>query len=502
LSAAPIENTSQAKQSANNNGSEASFMTDKTIQTDVAVIGGGPGGYTAAFLAADKGKQVTLIDAGSQLGGVCLNCGCIPSKTLLHVADLIRETDAYNQRGISFNSPEIDIDKLREWKQSVIDRNAKGLAQLAKARKVKTVRGYARFKDANTLQLESVADDSDTPETIEAAQIIIATGSRPVIPKPLQLESDRVWTSTRALDLPQIPEKLLVVGGGYIGLEIGTCYAAFGSKVTVVEMTDSLLPGNDPELVKVLQKTARKTFDAIHLETQVDSLEETDRGLKVTIAKGDEKDTLEVDCVLLATGRQPVSDNLDLSNTGIEVTDDGFIKVDKSCRTAEDNIYAIGDVAGQPLLAHKASHQARIAVEQMLGNSPEDQERTIPAVVFTDPEIAYAGLSESQAEEEGIEVKVTRFPWAASGRAASIGRTDGLTKLIARADDNTLVGIGIAGVNAGELISEGVVAIDAGLTAESLSKSIHPHPTLSETIGEAAELFSGPATHVYKKPRG
>ncbi|MCF8720539.1 dihydrolipoyl dehydrogenase [Nitrospina gracilis] len=457
------------------------------------VIGAGPGGYAAAFYAADRGMDVTLVNEDKNMGGVCLQRGCIPSKTLLHIARLITETKEAREWGLEFSDPKIDVDRLRQWKDQVIGKMSQGLAQLCKQRGVKYVSGRAVFENANRVKVGE--------ESIEFDHAILATGSRPIIPGDFAIDSPRLLDSTSALEVEGIPERLLVVGGGYIGLEMGTVYAALGSKVTVVEMTDGLLPGVDRDLVRVLQAKLRKDFEAIHLNTRLEALQETKEGLKVLL-KGESESREEVfDKILISIGRQPNTENLGLERTRIELDKRGFVTVDQSGRTAEGSIYAIGDVIGGAMLAHKASYEGKRVVEAILGESHDLQEPVIPAVVFTDPEIAWCGLTEEQAKAEEREVEVCKFPWGASGRATTLGRNDGQTKLILEPKTGKILGMGLVGAHAGELISEGVLAIQLGATAEDLAHSIHPHPTLSETLMEAAEIFLGTPTHIYKKKR-
>ena len=475
-----------------------------TRKTDLVVIGAGPGGYTAAFAAADRSMKVILVDSGEQPGGVCLNRGCIPSKTLLHIARLISETREAAGWGISFQPPEIDLAAVRQWKNEVIGKNAAGIRQLAKARGVEIVRARARFEDGQTLTLAGAEDDKQDVGRLRFDKAIVAVGSRPAVIPALDADSPQVWDSTAALELPDVPGSLLVVGGGYIGLEMGTIYAALGSQVTLVEMTDGLLPGVDRDLVRILQNRLRKeTFKDIPLNTKVAQIGETDGAISVTFEKADAKSRFDqrFDRVLVAIGRTPNSDGIGLQNTQVRMAARGFAEADERQRTAEGHIYAIGDVAGEPMLAHKASRQAKVAVEAITGGSATFDARAIPAVVFTDPEIAWAGLTETQAAERGIEVQVAKFPWGASGRAAAIGRSDGLTKIIVSPESKCILGVGIVGVGAGELIAEGALAIETGASARDVARSIHPHPTLSETVGEAAELALGTATHVFRPPR-
>ena len=463
----------------------------------VVVIGGGPGGYPAAFYAADHGLDVTLIDTEENPGGVCVYRGCIPSKALLHIARVIEEAEEAKAMGIEFGTPKINVDKLRDWKNSVVSRLTGGTGMLRNQRKIKSVRGHATFVDANTLKVEKPDGDVETV-TFETA--IVATGSHPTVIPSLKIDSKRFLDSTGALDLDDVPKKLLVIGGGYIGLEMGTVYAALGTKVTVIEMTDGLLPGADRDLVKVLAKRIEKKFDSILLKHKVVQLKEQKNGIKVTYEDPDGKSHDQIfDKVLMSVGRTPNTKGLGLDAAGIQVSQRGFIEVDGQRRTSVPHIYAIGDVTGDPMLAHKASHEGIVAVEAILGKKTEFEPQAIPAVVFTDPEIAWAGITENEAKAKDIPIKVSRFAWTASGRAMSLERTEGITKLICDPDSGRILGVGIAGVGAGEMIAEGTLAIEMGATAEDLKLTIHAHPTLSETMMEAGEAFYGNAIHSIKR---
>jgi len=465
----------------------------------VVVIGGGPGGYAAAFMAADMGMQVTLIDPAENPGGVCLYRGCIPSKALLHVAKLLNETEEARNWGITWTKPQIDLDKLRAWKQSVVDKLTGGLGQLSKQRKINHIRGRAVYLDNKTLE---ITDAGGGKQKLNFEYAILASGSRPAVIPGLAPDSPRIMDSTGALDLQDVPGKLLVIGGGYIGLEMGTVYAALGSKVTVVEMTPGLLPGADRDLVKTLQKNLEAKFQAILLNTKVEAMSEVKEGIKVKfVGEGIAEPEQVFDKVLMTIGRKPNSENLGLENTKVRIIQRGFVQVDGQRRTDDPNIYAIGDIAGEPMLAHKASHEGHVAVEAIAGHKAVFEPLAIPAVVFTDPEIAWCGLTEAQAKEQNRNVTVMRFPWAASGRALTMDRPDGLTKLIIDAETERILGVGIAGAGAGELIAEGVLAIEMGANATDLKMSIHPHPTLSETIMESAEMLFGTSTHVYRPKR-
>ena len=452
-------------------------MTDKT---DLVVIGGGPGGYPAAFKAAELGLKVTIVEERDVLGGVCLNCGCIPSKALLHAAAVLESAKSAEEMGILFGDPKIDTGRLRDWKQSVIDKLTGGLKFLAGKHKVTVIQGWASFVDAKTAAVTAL-DGGESQISFKSA--IIATGSEPVR-LPFAPESERIMDSTAALELTDISETLLVVGGGYIGLELGQAYAALGSKVSVVEMLPSLLTGVDADLVKPLAKRLEGQFEEIRLSTKVSSMQATDGGIAVAFDSGE---SVTYSKVLVAVGRRTNFDGLGLENTAVKVGADGFIEVDGQRRTTEPNIFAVGDAAGQPMLAHKATHEGHVAAEAAAGKKTVFEPMAIPAVVFTDPEIAWCGLMEGGAEEKEISVKVAKFPWSASGRAATLGRSDGLTKILYDSETQRVLGVGIVGHGAGELIAEGVLAIEMGAVVEDLALTIHPHPTLSETIMEAAE---------------
>ncbi len=478
-----------------------------TRSTQLVVIGGGPGGYAAAFLAADMGMEVTLVDEAPNPGGVCLYRGCIPSKALLHVSKLLTETRHAEQWGITFGQPSIDLDKLRSWKDEVVEGLTGGLGQLSKRRKVSFVQGRASFQDAKTLAIQST---DRAEETLQFAHAIVATGSRPAALPGIFIDSPRVLNSTTALELPDIPPRLLVIGGGYIGLELGSMYASLGSRVSVVEMTNGLLPGADRDLVRYVAKPLEQQFEAIMLNTKVTGLEALPEGIQVTLegpksgGDGGEGGGVEpqmFDRVLVAIGRRPNASGLGLQNTNVVINDRGFIEVNSQLRTVEPSIYAIGDVVGEPMLAHKASHEGRLAVEAIAGHRVAFEPQAIPAVVFTDPEIAWCGLTESQAKSENRKVEIARFPWAASGRAMTMDRGDGLTKLLIDPETERILGVGIAGSGAGELIAEGTLAIEMGALASDLKLTIHPHPTLSETLMEAAEVFFGQSTHLYRPLR-
>lgn len=463
---------------------------------NIAVIGAGPGGYAAAFYAADMGLNVTLIDLEKNPGGVCLFRGCIPSKALLHIAKLINESQEAAHWGIEFAKPVIHLDKLRNWKNSVVSKLTGGLGVLSRQRKINFIQGRATFVNSNTL---SISKSDGTEEKKSFDRIIVAIGSVIATIPAFEIGSKRILNSTSALDLPEIPGSLLVVGGGYIGLELGSVYQALGSKVSVVEMTPGLLPGADRDLVQHLSKMIEKKFEKVMLSSKVLSMKEENNRIEVKIQESN-GNILELtyDYVLVSVGRKPVTQGLGLENTKVSVNQRGFIEVNKQMQTADPFVYAIGDIVGDPMLAHKASHEARVAVEVILGHKAAFEPYAIPAVVFTDPEIAWAGLTENQAKDLGIKFEVARFPWAASGRATTLDRFDGVTKLIINPDNERILGIGICGPGAGELIAEGALAIEMGATASDLKLTIHPHPTLSETVMEAAEVFFGQSTHMYR----
>jgi len=465
----------------------------------IALIGGGPGGYAAAFLAADLGMQVTIIDPELNPGGVCLYRGCIPSKSLLHVAKLIDESRHARNWGIEYADPKINLDQLRAWKEGVVKKLTGGLGQLSKQRKVEYVQGLASFENSNTLRVKR---STGNEESLSFDRIIIATGSRPAVIPALKLDTPRMMDSTSALNLADVPASLLVIGGGYIGLELGTVYAALGSKVSVVEMLPGLLPGADRDLVLPLHKRMEKIFAVIMLNTTVAAVKEETNGIRVTFDGPEVKEREQVfDKVLVSVGRKPNSEIAGLDKTQVRIGPKGFIQVNKQLQTEDPVIYAIGDVVGEPMLAHKASHEGRAAAEAIAGHKVAFEPNAIPAVVFTDPEIAWCGLSETQAQKDNREVKVARFPWAASGRAMTIDRTEGMTKLIVDPKTERVLGVGIVGVSAGEMISEGVLAIEMGAVAQDVALTIHPHPTLSETVMESAEVFFGTSTHTYRPKR-
>ena len=467
-------------------------------KTQVAVIGAGPGGYVAAFRAADLGLDVTLVDLDVNPGGVCLYRGCIPSKALLHVAKLLNESRESERWGVKFAPPEIDLDRLRSWKDGVVAKMTGGLGQLVKARKVHFVQGRARLLDAHNLRIDRAEGDR---EELQFEHAILATGSRPISLPIFDIGSDRIMDSTAALELADIPESLLVVGGGIIGLELGTVYAALGSRVSVVELTPDLIPPADRDLVKPLQQRLENDFEDIVLSTKATATRAVDRGIEVDFEDADGKALQKTYAKLLVSiSRRPNSEDLGLEDTRVQLDERGFVRVDVQRRTAEANIFAIGDLIGSAL-AHTASHEGMVAAEVIAGHKTAFEPNAIPSVVYTDPEIAWCGLTEAGAKGEGIPVKVARFPWAASGRATTMDRNDGLTKLLVDPESERVLGVGIVGAGAGELIAEGVLAVEMAALAADVKLSIHPHPTMSETVMEAAEVFYGESPHLYAPKR-
>jgi dihydrolipoamide dehydrogenase len=465
------------------------------ITTEIVVLGAGPGGYAAAFYAADRGKKVTLVEQNPRLGGICLNVGCIPSKALLHAAAILREAKESAHRGIDFGQPKLDLDKLRAWKESILEKLGQGISGLAKQRGVQVVHGRGHFEDSQTLRVET----SEGQKFIRYDKAIIAVGSKPAMPNAFDLGNKRVMTSTEALELPDIPHDLLVVGGGYIGMELGTVYAALGSNVVVLEALPSILTGVDPDLARPVARAAQKAFKEIRVNTKVQKMATAGKQIKVTMEIDKQAREEIYDRVLVSVGRAPNLTDLGLDNTKVTKDDKGFIHCNAQQQTEDPHIYAIGDVNGGALLAHRASKEARIAVEAMLGEESAFENIVIPAVVYTDPEVAWCGLTETEAKAKNIEVKIAKFLWGASGRALTLDRPDGLTKLIIEPESERILGVGIAGVGAGDLISEGVLAVEMGATARDLAESVHPHPTLSETLMEAAESFYGTATHTHSR---
>jgi dihydrolipoamide dehydrogenase len=467
-------------------------------KTQIVVVGAGPGGYAAAFYAADLGKKVILVERDQRLGGVCLNRGCIPSKALLHAAHIITSARESEHRGIVFANPTIDLAKLRAWKESVVAKLAGGVAQLAKLRGVEVIRGRGYFEDSHTLRVET----EEGQQFINYEQAIIAVGSKSAMPKAFDLGNPRIMTSREALEIEDIPENLLVVGGGYIGMELGTVYATLGSKVVLVEALETILAGADPDLARPIMNYAKKAFKEVRLKTKVGKMATSGKQIKVELEADGQKKEEMYDRVLVAVGRAPNSADLGLENTKVTLDEKGFIKVTEKQQTTDPAIYAIGDIAGGVLLAHKATREGRVAVEVITGENSAFSGVIIPAVVFTDPEVAWCGLTEAEAREKGIAVQVAKFPWGASGRALTFDRPEGLTKLIVAPDTERVLGVGIVGQGAGELISEAALAIEMGATVQDLALTVHPHPTLSETLMEAAEAFYGYATHIFtrKKP--
>jgi dihydrolipoamide dehydrogenase len=468
-----------------------------SIKTEIVVVGAGPGGYAAAFYAADLGKKVILIEREKRLGGVCLNRGCIPSKALLYATHQIVNARESAHRGITFAEPSVDVNKMRTWKDSVIDKLAGGVATLAKMRGVQVIQGRAYFEGSNKLRVETESGQ----QFVEYDKAILAVGSLAAMPKAFDLGNPRVMTSTGALEIEDIPENLLVVGGGYIGMELGFVYSALGSKVTVVEALDSILAAADADLARPVVANAKKSFKEIRLKARVTKMSTVGKQIKVESEYNGEKLTELYDRVLVSVGRVPNSADLGLENTKVELDEKGFVKVNPHQLTNDPSIYAIGDIAGGILLAHKAHKEARIAVENINGEETVFENVIIPAVVFTDPELAWCGLTEAEAKEKGLNYQVAKFPWSASGRALSFDRTDGVTKMLVDPETNRLLGVGICGAGAGELIAEATLAMEMGATAEDIALTVHPHPTLSETVMECAEVFFGHATHTFTKKK-
>ena len=468
-------------------------MTD--IETEVLILGGGPGGYTAAFRAADLGKKVTLVERYPVIGGVCLNVGCIPSKALLHMAQIIHEVDEVDHHGISYGKPSFDLDKIRSWKESMTKSLNTGLAGLIKQRKITLVHGVGSFDSANSLIVETEKGS----QKINFESAVIAAGSQatkiPVFPN----DDPRLWDSTDALNLQEIPKKLLIVGGGIIGLEMATVYHALGSEISVVELMDQIIPGCDADLVRPLQKRIKKQYKNIWLETKVEEINALKKGLKVNFSGGDAPESETFDAVLVAVGRRPNGLKISAEKAGVEVDEMGFINVNEQQRTNIDHIFAIGDIAGNPMLAHKAVHEGKVAAEVISGIKAGFDALTIPAVAYTDPEVSWMGLTENQAKKDGIEYEKASFPWAASGRSLCHGRNEGITKILCDKETGRILGAGMVGSNAGELIAEAVLALEMGADAEDIGLSIHPHPSLSETFGFAAEMITGTITDLYIK---
>lgn len=467
------------------------------MKTQVLVLGGGPGGYTAAFRAADLGQQVTLVERYPVLGGVCLNVGCIPSKTLLHVAKVLNEAQEISPAGISFARPDIDLEQLRDWKYKISLQLNTGLATLAKQRNITVIKGSGRFVSATQINVE----DGGSQQLIDFEQAIIAVGSQPVKIPGFPYDDARLMDSTAALELQDIPNKLLIIGGGIIGLEMATVYHALGSKVTIVEMQEQLIPGCDKDLVRPLLQRIKKQYENIFLETRVKAIDPLAESLKVAFEGASAPESELFDKVLVAVGRRPNGNLIDAGKAGIKVDERGFIPVDKQLRTQVRHIFAIGDVAGNPMLAHKAAHEGKIAAEVIAGMQVSDQALTIPSVAYTDPEIAWMGLTENEAQAQGIAYEKGVFPWAASGRSLSTGRKEGLTKLLSDKQSGRILGAGIVGTNAGELIAEAVLALEMGASAEDVALTVHAHPTLAETLGFSAEIIEGTITDLVIKKR-
>ena len=461
------------------------------IKTEIVVIGAGPGGYAAAFYAADLGKKVILVEREKRLGGVCLNRGCIPSKALLYATHQITAAKESEHRGITFTSPTVDVAKLRAWKESVLEKLGGGVSFLAQKRGVQVIQGRGYFEGSQTLRVET----GQGQQLIQFEKAILAVGSLPALPKIFDLGNPLIMTSSEALEIEDIPENLLIVGGGYIGMELGTIYSALGSKIVLAEALDHVLSGADPDLARPVVANAKKMFKEIRLKAKVTKMATVGKQIKVEMEYDGKKLTELYDRVLVAVGRVPNSANLGLENTKVEIDGKGFVKVNDKQQTGDPNIYAIGDIAGGILLAHKAHKEARIAVEVINGKNSVFEHVVIPAVVFTDPELAWCGLTEAEAKERGVKYEVSKFPWAASGRAVSFDRTDGMTKMLIDTESDRVLGVGIVGAGAGELISEAVLALEMGATAEDIALTVHPHPTLSETLMECAEAFYGYATH-------
>lgn len=470
-------------------------MSNTQTHAEVLVLGGGPGGYTAAFRAADLGKQVVLVERYPVLGGVCLNVGCIPSKALLHVAQIIHEAEDMAAHGVSFGKPHVDLDQVRSWKQSVTETLNSGLAKLAKQRKVTVIHGNGKFSGPNSLTVEGDGGS----QTVIFDSAIIAAGSQPTKIPGFPHDDPRVWDSTDALNLNFVPEKLLIVGGGIIGLEMATVYHALGSKISVVELMDQIIPGCDKDLVTPLQRKIKKQYDNLWLKTSVKAMEATETGIKVSMEGKDAPESETFDAVLVAVGRRPNGKLIDADKAGVNVDERGFIPVDKQGRTNISHIFAIGDIVGNPMLAHKATHEGKIAAEVIAGHKAGFDALTIPSVAYTDPEVAWMGLTETQAKERGVEFEKATFPWAASGRSLALGRNEGLTKILTDKTTGRILGAGFTGPGAGELVAEAVLALEMGADATDISLSIHPHPTLSETFAFAAEMIDGTITDLYIK---
>lgn len=467
------------------------------IHAEVLVLGGGPGGYTAAFRAADLGKKVTLIERYPVIGGVCLNVGCIPSKALLHMAQIIHEVDEVASHGIKYGKPSFELEKIKGWKEGITKSLNTGLAALIKQRKITLVHGVGSFASANSIVVESESGS----QTISFDHAIIAAGSQPTEIPVFPNDDPRLWDSTDALELHEVPKKLLIVGGGIIGLEMATVYHALGSQISVVELMDQIIPGCDADLVRPLHKRIKKQYENIWLETKVEEIKSLKKGLKVSFSGKKAPESETFDAVLVAVGRRPNGFKIAAEKAGVKVDDMGFIQVDEQQRTNIDNIFAIGDIAGNPMLAHKAVHEGKVAAEVIFGIKAGFDALTIPAVAYTDPEVTWMGLTENQAKKDGIEYDKASFPWAASGRSLSLGRNEGITKILCDKETGRILGAGMVGPNAGELIAEAVLALEMGADAEDIGLSIHPHPSLSETFGFAAEMITGTITDLYIKKK-
>lgn len=467
-------------------------MGEETLQTQLAVIGGGSGGYSAAFRAADLGLEVALINEEERLGGVCLLRGCIPSKIYLEITELLNEAGEAADWGIEFGKPKIDLDAFRSRKEKIVGRLVKGLEMLCEQRDIELIHGRAVFENSQRVHLENADLDG-----VEFEHAILATGSRPMPLDGAEFnQNGRIMDSTRALSLPDIPERLLVVGGGYIGLELASVYTSLGSRVTIVELTEGLLPGTDRELVKPLQRKGEEYFEAMYFNTRVTEFDEDEKEVRVKLDGEADSPEQSFDRVLIAVGRQPNTDGIGLENTSVKLDENGFVQVDERRRTDDEHVFAVGDITGEPMLAHKAMYEGKVAAEVIAGEPSAYDVRSVPAIVYTDPQLAWTGLDQAQAKEQDIPVEIGRFPWSASGRALAKGSSNGLTKLVFEADTNRLLGMGIVGRGAETMISEGALAIEMGAVAEDLALTVHPHPTLSETESEAADAFLGSAIHI------
>ena len=482
-----------APPTANPISTQSTTIPRGDIHADVAILGAGPGGYTAAFRAADLGKKVILIERYPVLGGVCLNVGCIPSKALLHMAKVVTDTEETIHADVNFNTPKLELDKLRKWKESIIGKLTNGLTALAKKRNVEVIQGNGKFITPNMISVTT----PNGQKTVSFEYCVIAAGSSVAHPPGIIQNDPRIIDSTGALELEDIPKRMLIIGGGIIGLEMATIYDAFGSKVSVVEMKDQLISGADKDLIKPLYRRIKKRYEAIYLRTKVSEINPQKDGLEVTFEGEESPGTQTYDRILVAVGRRPNGHAIEAENAGVHVTKQGFIPVDNQLRTNVPNIFGIGDIVGEPMLAHKATHEGKLAAEIIAGQKAAFDVLTIPSVAYTDPEIAWMGLTEIEAKNQGIDYEKASFPWAASGRAIAMGRDEGMTKLLFDKNTRRLLGAGIVGINAGELISETVLALEMGTDMEDISLTIHPHPTLSETINFAAEIAEGSITDLY-----